>query len=216
MRPATPLEKWIVIAVWKLTTPDSYRGQPVVRAISTFLLCWVICMGDPHRGICHPGLPQLQGDGHRWSPHSHPCPRPLGSTVYKSQGILFDGPAGPGQPPRTAHGHFLQLVGKAHDAHVFRKPSLYQKLEAGTFFPEHIRVVDVEVPLYIVGDVAYPLMPYTSHQDPSRDREHLEAGWNPGPADVAGSFSTQWSQHLIHSQTVTASKSLQSKLKRQT
>uniref|UniRef100_K7F1H8 DDE Tnp4 domain-containing protein n=1 Tax=Pelodiscus sinensis TaxID=13735 RepID=K7F1H8_PELSI len=71
---------------------------------------------------------------------------------------------------------FIGWSGRMHNARMFRNSSLYQKLETGTSFPQQkIMVGDMEMPLCIVGDVAYSLMlwlmkPYISHLDPSRDR----------------------------------------------
>ncbi|XP_075768548.1 uncharacterized protein LOC142821449 [Pelodiscus sinensis] len=64
--------------------------------------------------------------------------------------------------------------GKAHNARVYRNSSVCQRLQAGTFFPDrHIRVGDVDMPMCLVGDAAYPLQPwlmkpYMGHLNPSR------------------------------------------------
>nr|XP_025037626.1 putative nuclease HARBI1 [Pelodiscus sinensis] len=65
------------------------------------------------------------------------------------------------------HGQFTDILigwaGEAHDTCIFCNSSLYQKLEAGTFFPERsIRVGYVNMPLCIMGDTAYPLMLWTA------------------------------------------------------
>uniref|UniRef100_K7EZB7 DDE Tnp4 domain-containing protein n=1 Tax=Pelodiscus sinensis TaxID=13735 RepID=K7EZB7_PELSI len=74
-------------------------------------------------------------------------------------------------------GHFLDIsVGwssKAHDARVYHNSSVCQKLHGGIFFPDHhIRVGDVDMPVCLVGDMAYLLQPwlmkpYTGHLNPS-------------------------------------------------
>ncbi|XP_075763357.1 uncharacterized protein LOC102460357 isoform X3 [Pelodiscus sinensis] len=64
--------------------------------------------------------------------------------------------------------------GKAHDTRVFCNSSVCQRLQAGTFFPDrHIRVGDMDMPVCLVEDAAYPLQPwfmkpYTGHLNPSR------------------------------------------------
>nr|XP_006137619.1 protein ALP1-like isoform X2 [Pelodiscus sinensis] len=70
---------------------------------------------------------------------------------------------------------YIGWSGKAHDTHVFRNSSIFQKQYAGTFFPNcTIKVEDVDMPMFIVGDAAYPQMlwlmkPYTRHLDPIRE-----------------------------------------------
>ncbi|KAG6940531.1 hypothetical protein G0U57_015934, partial [Chelydra serpentina] len=50
--------------------------------------------------------------------------------------------------------------GKVHDARVFRNSGLFRRLQEDIYFPEHkITVGDVEMPIVILGDPAYPLMP---------------------------------------------------------
>ncbi|CAM4553763.1 unnamed protein product [Lepidochelys kempii] len=65
--------------------------------------------------------------------------------------------------------------GKVHDACIFRNSGLFQKLQEGTLFPDQkIIVGDVEMPICILGDPAYPLMPwlmkpYTGSLDSSQE-----------------------------------------------
>uniref|UniRef100_K7F3F0 DDE Tnp4 domain-containing protein n=1 Tax=Pelodiscus sinensis TaxID=13735 RepID=K7F3F0_PELSI len=71
---------------------------------------------------------------------------------------------------------FVGWSGRAHDACVSCNSSLCRKLEAGTFFPHReYEVGDIQMPLCLMGDAAYPLMlwlmkPYTGHLDPTRDQ----------------------------------------------
>ncbi|CAM5073258.1 unnamed protein product [Natator depressus] len=65
--------------------------------------------------------------------------------------------------------------GKVHDTRIFRNSGLFQKLQEETLFPDQkITVGDVEMPIVILGDTAYPLMPwlmkpYTGSLDSSQE-----------------------------------------------
>ncbi|KAG6923739.1 hypothetical protein G0U57_019523, partial [Chelydra serpentina] len=51
--------------------------------------------------------------------------------------------------------------GKVHDARVFRNSGLFRRLQEGIYFPDRkITVEDVEMPIVILGDPAYLLMPW--------------------------------------------------------
>ncbi|CAM2115596.1 unnamed protein product [Caretta caretta] len=76
-------------------------------------------------------------------------------------------------------GRFINInvgwPGKVHDARIFRNSGLFQKPQEGTLFPDQkITVGDVEMPIVILGDPAYPLMPwlmkpYTGSLDSSQE-----------------------------------------------
>lgn len=84
-------------------------------------------------------------------------------------------------------GHFMDIfvawLGRAHDVLVFRNSSLYCRLEVGTFSPNCDLVIrDVQMPLCIMGDATYPLMPWlmkpsTGHLDPSTDQFNAHLNW---------------------------------------
>ncbi|XP_075764219.1 uncharacterized protein LOC142819654 [Pelodiscus sinensis] len=112
MRPAIPLQKRVAIALWKLSTPDSYRSvgnqfgvgrstvgavlMQVVKAINRVLLRRVVRLTDPDaviRGFGALGFPNC-GGGHRRDAHPHPCPRTPGVPVRQPQGVLLRDPAG--------------------------------------------------------------------------------------------------------------------------
>ncbi|KAG6934499.1 hypothetical protein G0U57_016940, partial [Chelydra serpentina] len=51
--------------------------------------------------------------------------------------------------------------GKVHDARVFRNSGLFRRLQEGIYFPDQKTTVgDVEMPIVILRDPAYPLMPW--------------------------------------------------------
>ena len=51
--------------------------------------------------------------------------------------------------------------GKIHDASVFTNSSCYRKGSVATLFPDWSRVIGgVSIPLVILGDPAYPLLPW--------------------------------------------------------
>ncbi|CAM5133407.1 unnamed protein product [Natator depressus] len=77
-------------------------------------------------------------------------------------------------------GRFIDInagwPGKVHDARIFQNTGLFRKLQAGTFLPDQkITVGEVKMPTVILGDSAYPLMPwlmkpYTGSLDSSKER----------------------------------------------
>ncbi|XP_028297768.1 protein ANTAGONIST OF LIKE HETEROCHROMATIN PROTEIN 1-like [Gouania willdenowi] len=51
--------------------------------------------------------------------------------------------------------------GKVHDARAFANSSLYQRAQSGTLLPNWTETFEgVDVPLLILGDAAYPLLPW--------------------------------------------------------
>ena len=50
--------------------------------------------------------------------------------------------------------------GKVHDAQVFSNSTFYSKCHAGTFLPDWKQTINgIDIPLIILGDPAYPLLP---------------------------------------------------------
>ena len=45
--------------------------------------------------------------------------------------------------------------GSVHDARVFSQSSIFQKITSGELLPN--KIITVKIPLYIIGDSAYPL-----------------------------------------------------------
>ncbi|KAG6927247.1 hypothetical protein G0U57_010146, partial [Chelydra serpentina] len=55
----------------------------------------------------------------------------------------------------------VEWPGKVHDARIFRNSGLFRRLQEGIYFPDQkITVGDVKMPLVILGDPSYPLMPW--------------------------------------------------------
>uniref|UniRef100_A0A8C3F930 Putative nuclease HARBI1 n=1 Tax=Chrysemys picta bellii TaxID=8478 RepID=A0A8C3F930_CHRPI len=193
MRAALTVEKRVAIALWKLATPDSYRsvgnqfavgkstvGVAVIQVANTIkdlLISRVVTLGNVQvivDGFAAMGFPNCGGaiDGTHnpiLSPE-HQATEYINRKGYFSMLLeaLVD-----------HKGRFTNInvgwPGKVHDARVFRHSGLFQKLEEGTFFlDQKITVGDIEMPIVILGDPAYPLMPwlmkpYTGSLDSSQD-----------------------------------------------
>ncbi|CAM5106179.1 unnamed protein product [Eretmochelys imbricata] len=194
LRAALTVEKWVAIAIWKLATPDSYRlvanqfgvGKSTVgivlmqvcRDINCILLRRNMTPDNVHdtvAGFAQMCFPNCGGviDG------THIpilAPAHLASEYVNRKGyfsmvlqVLVD-----------HQGCFIDInagwPGKVHDARIFRNAGLFRKLQAGTFFPDQkITVGEVEMPILILGDPAYPLMPwlmklYTGRPDRSKEQ----------------------------------------------
>uniref|UniRef100_A0A8C3XM02 Putative nuclease HARBI1 n=1 Tax=Chelydra serpentina TaxID=8475 RepID=A0A8C3XM02_CHESE len=162
MRAALTIQKRVAIALWKLATPDSYRsvanqfgvgkstvGVAVARAIVDLLLHKVVTLGDVQAiidGFAAMGFPNCGGaiDG------THiPI---LGPEHQGGQYINRKGYFSMVLQALVDHkGRFTNInvgwPGKVHDARVFKNSGLFKRLQQG-------------MPTVILGDPAYPLMPW--------------------------------------------------------
>jgi hypothetical protein len=60
-------------------------------------------------------------------------------------------------------------AGKHHDAHVFHESSLFEKANSGELLPRWTENIDnTQVPLFLIGDPAYPLMPWLMKAYPGK------------------------------------------------
>ncbi|XP_053875501.1 uncharacterized protein LOC128832278 [Malaclemys terrapin pileata] len=193
MRAALTVEKRVAMTLWKLATPDSYRlvgnqfgvvkstvGAAVIQvanAIKDLLISKLVTLGNVQvivDGFAAMGFPNCGGaiDGTHipiLSPE-HQATEYINRKGYFSMLL---------QALVDHKGHFTNInvgwPGKVHDARIFRNSGLFQKLQEGTFFlDQKITVGDVKMPIVILGDPAYPLMPwlmkpYTGSLDSSQD-----------------------------------------------
>ncbi|KAG6926089.1 hypothetical protein G0U57_012817, partial [Chelydra serpentina] len=189
MRAALTVQKRVAIALWKLATPDSYRSvgnqfgvgkstvgvavMQVANTITELLLSKVVTLGNVQvivDGFAAMGFPNCGGaiDG------THiPI---LGLDHQGSQYINFSMVL---QALVDHKGCFTNInmgwPGKVHDARAFRNSGLFKRLQEGIYFPDQkITVGDVEMPIVILGEPAYPLMPwlmklYTGILDSSKE-----------------------------------------------
>ncbi|CAM5074604.1 unnamed protein product [Natator depressus] len=179
MRTALTVEKQVAIALWKLATPDSYRSVrnqfgvrkstvgaavlQVANAIIDQLLSRVVTLGNVQTivdGFNALVFPNCGGAIDRtYIPILAPELR--GNQYVNCKGyfsIVL-------QALVDHKGRFTDISvgwpGKVHDAHIFRNSGLLEQLQEGTYFPDQkITVGDVEMPIVILRDPAFPLMPW--------------------------------------------------------
>uniref|UniRef100_A0A8C8SK72 DDE Tnp4 domain-containing protein n=1 Tax=Pelusios castaneus TaxID=367368 RepID=A0A8C8SK72_9SAUR len=193
MRSAITVEKRVAIALWKLATPDCYRSvanqfgvgrstvgvalSQVCRAINCLLLRRTVTLGNVRKiieGFQDLGFPNCGGalDGTHipiLAP-DHLAREYINQKGYFSMVL---------QALVDHRGRFTDInagwSGKVHDARIFRNSGLFRRLQSGTFFPdEKLTVQGVEMPVVILGDPAYPLMPwlmkpFTGKLDPAKE-----------------------------------------------
>ena len=193
LREAVSVEQRVAVTIWKLATNCEYRtlsnlfglGISTVSSIVTET-CQVIAeklldkyvyipTGDALKEIVtgfehYWGFPQAAGaiDG------SHvPIIKPLesASDYFNRKGfysVIIQGLV-------DFRGLFMDVYigwpGKVHDARVFANSSVYSKGNKGELFPAWTRkMCGCDVPLVILGDPAYPLLPFVMKPYVENDR----------------------------------------------
>uniref|UniRef100_A0A8C4VE01 DDE Tnp4 domain-containing protein n=1 Tax=Gopherus evgoodei TaxID=1825980 RepID=A0A8C4VE01_9SAUR len=179
MRAPFTVEKQVAIALWKLATPDSYRSvgnqfgmgkstvgaavMQVAKAIIKLLLRKIVTLGNVQvivDGFAAMGFPNCGGviDG------TH-----IPILALEHQGNHYINRKGYFTMVLQAlvdhKGCFTNIYvgwpGRVHDARVFRNTTLFKQLQQGNYFPDQkITVGDIEMLVVILGDPAYPLMPW--------------------------------------------------------
>ena len=200
MRHPVSVEQRVAVTLWRLATNIEFRtlstlfglGQSTVgkvvnetcSAITTNLLRRFVqipsgeCLDEDIAGFEQErGFPQTVGaiDG------THIpiiCPKESGSDYYNRKGfysVIM-------QAVVDYQGLFVDIYvgwpGKVHDARVFVNSAFYKGMVNGTLFPDRKRLINgIEVPLLVLGDPAYPALPwlmkpYPEHAAMSRRMEH--------------------------------------------
>ncbi|KAM7431033.1 hypothetical protein ABFA07_018335 [Porites harrisoni] len=74
----------------------------------------------------------------------------------------------------------IKWPGKVHDARVLVNSSLYERAQTGKLFPPDSskEIEGVQVPLLIIGDAAYPLLPWLMKPFPDGDLTPEQATFN--------------------------------------
>ena len=185
-----PVDQQIAVTLWRLATNVEYRtiaalfGLGISTVCSIVLkTCSIIAEHLLPRYVCMPsedklreivgefenlwGFPQVVGaiDGSH-IPVLKPKESP--SDYYNRKGfysILV-------QAVVDSRGRFLDVTigwpGKVHDARVLVNSNFYHRAMAGQLLPDWKRVINgVEVPLLILGDPAYPLLPWLQKAFPA-------------------------------------------------
>ncbi|CAM5083473.1 unnamed protein product [Natator depressus] len=224
MRAALTVHKQVAIALWKLAMPDSYQSvgnqfgvgkstvgvavMQVANTITELLLSKVVTLGNVQvilDGFAAMGFPNCGGaiDG------THiPI---LGPDHQDSQYINRKGYFSMVLQALVDHkGCFTNInvgwLGKVHDARIFRNSGLFKWLQEGIYFPDQkITVGDVEMPIVILGDPAYPLMPwlmkpYTGTLDSSQELFNYRLSKCRMVVECAfGRLKGRWCSLLTHS-----------------
>ena len=183
LRTAITVEERVAITVWRLATNAEYRTLSALFGVGISTVCSIVL--ETCSAIAQHLLPlyvkiptgsklreNIDGFKTRWGfpqvvgaiDGSHiPIIRPSesASDYYNRKcfhSIIVEGVV-------DYQGQFIDVYigwpGKLHDARVFNNSSFYLKGRQGTLFPSHpINIEGTNVPLLVLGDAAYPLLPW--------------------------------------------------------
>ena len=202
MRTAVPTDKRIALTLWFLASGADYRTIGLLFGVSKSTVCLVIkdvCSaivqillpeyirfptGDALRRVVTGfkqdyGFPQCAGaiDGtHIPIVSPNECP----ADYYNRKGwhsIILQGTV-------DNNGCFVDIYvgwpGRVHDARVFANSSLYQKGQNKTLLPDwKEKLNNIDVPLVMLGDPAYPLLQWLMKGFPDNGRlSHQQKHFN--------------------------------------
>ena len=178
LREPISVEKRVAVTVWKLATNVEYRTLSNLFGILEDLLCQLLQQKPAGLFLTNYwrnlslrvwGFPQVAEaiDGShvpivklQESPSDY-YNRKGYYSIYNRKGYYSINV----QALVDFRGRFMGVCvgwpGKVHDARVFVNSSLYAKANIGKLFPSWTRrLCGVDVPLVILGDPAYPLLPW--------------------------------------------------------
>ncbi|XP_067148208.1 uncharacterized protein [Apteryx mantelli] len=191
-REPIPVQKRVAIAIWKLATPGCYRsvasqfgvGKSTVGLV-VMEVCDAILKVVYPRVVAMKNVPEIRAAFQKMGfPNcagaidaTHVpivCP-PEGANEYANcngyYSLVLQGLV-------DHRGRFMNTnvgsTGKVHDAKVLTRSGIYMLGQAGTLFPPNDIVINgVSVPTVILGDPAYPLLPwlmtpYHGHMSPGK------------------------------------------------
>lgn len=193
MRKAIPVEQRVALTIWFLSTGSDFRTIGHLFGVSKSTVCLVV------REVCqaivtvllpkyirfpvNDGLKEVvTGFKHKWgfpqctgvvdgthipivSPQEYPA------DYFNRKGwhsILMQGTV-------NHLGHFVDVYigwpGRVHDARVFTNSTLYRKGQEGVLLPQWVEHLGgKDIPLVILGDPAYPLLPWLMKAFPDNGR----------------------------------------------
>lgn len=197
-----PVELRVAICLWRLATNLEYRSIAHLFGVGMSTACWVTqeVVTAIHRVmqrqyIKSPSQAELrvivQGYRDKWR-----FPQVVGAIDGTHIGILA--PADDPADYYNRKGFYSVLLqgvvdhkmkfwdinvgwpGKVHDARVLANSSLYDRGQNGTLFPDWTETFEgVDVPLLILGDAAYPLLPWLIKPFPEhRDTTPAQTNFN--------------------------------------
>ena len=198
-RKSITVEKRLAVTLWCLATPCEYWSISHLFGIGRSTVCEIVhstcqVIVDQllSQYINFPSGPRLDsivsGFNHQWGipqcagaidgTHFPVCAPILNHTDYYNRKGYYSINM---QAVVDHQYRFLDIYvgwpGSVHDARVFSHSSLYSKGESGTLLPSSEKSIQpgVKLPVFIVGDSAYPLLnwlmkPYPQSLATSRDR----------------------------------------------